>query len=633
MIGWIVLAFTCARFAAMGFNRIVDREIDARNPRTRQREIPSGALRVTEAVAAVSIASVLFVFAAWRLNPLCAVLSPVALGWVFFYSYTKRFTRWCHLVLGVGMSIAPVGGYLAVTGQWSHPWWMLIALALAVATWGGGFDILYALQDVEFDRSQSLYSLPVAFGERRALLHRARTSPRARSHALRWSVRRRSPAPAAGSFYALGVVVAAGLLVYEHSLVRPDDFSRLDAAFFTMNGVISIVFFVCVLTERLIHRVDRRLYARDAAAAMTDRPIVVAITGASGAPYAVRLARVAGRGRATGAAHRVEPWASSAATRSSTSSRFDALARAGRRRADGIVASPCFDDADRGAAPASGSALNAGMVICPCSMGTLSAIAAGASRSLVERAADVALKERRPLILVPRETPLSAIHLENMLRVTRAGAVVMPAAPGFYHRPRDDRRSRRLRRGARARSSRRGRTARPRDGAARQDRNERRDEHVDRPDLRHARPRAAGRPHRARGRRAHSSRRRRRRRRDPRRARADRAGARGLREHRSARESATCPERSISKIGGVRIHVSHGHEVGRPTPAKLLARYDADVIVYGHTHRQLIAHREARWVVNPGRRGCASVRSAAERGADDAFATDRSRSRSSSLAP
>src|SRR5215218_8357380 len=110
MVGWIVLAFTAARFAAMGFNRIVDREIDARNPRTRQREIPSGLLRVTEAVAAVAIASALFIYAAWRLNPLCATLSPIALGWVFFYSYTKRFTRWCHLVIGVGMSIAPEGG-------------------------------------------------------------------------------------------------------------------------------------------------------------------------------------------------------------------------------------------------------------------------------------------------------------------------------------------------------------------------------------------------------------------------------------------------------------------------------------------------------------------------------------------
>jgi 4-hydroxybenzoate polyprenyltransferase len=251
-IGWIVLAFTCARFAAMGFNRIVDREIDARNPRTRQREIPSGVLRVAEAVTAVSIASALFVFAAWRLNPLCAMLSPIALAWVFFYSYTKRFTRWCHVVLGVGMSIAPVGGYLAVTGQWSHPWWMLIALALAVATWGGGFDILYALQDVAFDRSQSLYSLPVAFGERRALLlarsfHVCTVACLAAVGAAAFG------GTGAGAYYALGVAVAAGLLVYEHSLVKADDFSRLDAAFFTMNGVISIAFFVCVLTERLIH--------------------------------------------------------------------------------------------------------------------------------------------------------------------------------------------------------------------------------------------------------------------------------------------------------------------------------------------------------------------------------------------
>jgi len=251
-IGWIVLAFTCARFAAMGFNRIVDREIDAQNPRTRQREVPSGVLRVTEAGVAVTIASILFVFAAWQFNPLCGWLSPFALGWVLFYSYTKRFTRWCHLVLGVGMSIAPVGGYLAVTGEWSHPWWMLIALAIAVATWGGGFDVLYALQDVEFDRSQRLYSLPVAFGARRALtiarsLHLVTVICLAMVGAASFS------GTGTGAYYALGVVIAAGLLVYEHTLVRADDFSRLNAAFFMMNGVISITFFVCVLTERLVH--------------------------------------------------------------------------------------------------------------------------------------------------------------------------------------------------------------------------------------------------------------------------------------------------------------------------------------------------------------------------------------------
>jgi 4-hydroxybenzoate polyprenyltransferase len=254
MLGWVVLAFTAARFVAMGFNRIVDRDIDARNPRTRQREIPSGALRVTEAVAAVSVAAVVFIYAAWRLNPLCAMLSPLALAWVMFYSFTKRFTRWCHLVLGLGMSIAPVGGYLAVSGAWSRPWWMLIALALAVATWGGGFDVLYALQDVEFDRGQRLYSLPAALGERRALavargLHLATIVCLAMVGAATFTGTR------GGSLYAVGVAVAAALLAYEHSLVKPDDFSKLNAAFFTMNGVISITFFVCVLLERLLHPV------------------------------------------------------------------------------------------------------------------------------------------------------------------------------------------------------------------------------------------------------------------------------------------------------------------------------------------------------------------------------------------
>ena len=286
MVGWIVLAFTCARFAAMGFNRIVDREIDARNPRTKQREIPSGALRVTEAVAAVSIASLLFIYAAWRLNPLCAMLSPVALAWVFFYSYTKRFTRWCHLVLGVGMSIAPVGGYLAVTGKWSEPWWMLVALALAVATWGGGFDVLYALQDVDFDRSERLLSLPVAVGQTRALmisrgLHLTTVFCLAMVGAATFT------GTNAGTLYAVGVVVAAGLLTYEHSLVRPNDFSKINAAFFTMNGIISIVFFLCVLAERLMTTAWR--CTRASVRAMTDRPLVMAITGASGAPYAVRL--------------------------------------------------------------------------------------------------------------------------------------------------------------------------------------------------------------------------------------------------------------------------------------------------------------------------------------------------------
>lgn len=244
---WVVVAFTTARFAAMGFNRIVDREIDARNPRTRSREIPSGAMSVREAGVAVTIASLVFFVAAWQLNTLCLILAPVALAWVLFYSYTKRFTRWSHLVLGIGLSIAPVGGYIAISGHWSDPWWMLIALAISVATWVGGFDILYALQDVSFDRENGLYSVPSTFGEANAL-NIARVLHLTTVAALAIA----GIGAGAGLLYFLGVAVAAALLLYEHSLVKANDFSRLDAAFFTMNGVISIVFLGFVLTERLL---------------------------------------------------------------------------------------------------------------------------------------------------------------------------------------------------------------------------------------------------------------------------------------------------------------------------------------------------------------------------------------------
>jgi 4-hydroxybenzoate polyprenyltransferase len=244
---WVVIAFTTARFAAMGFNRIVDREIDALNPRTRSREIPSGTMSVREAAVAVVIASVVFFVAAWQLNTLCLVLSPLALAWVLFYSYTKRFTRWSHLVLGVGLSIAPVGGYLAITGHWSDPWWMLIALAIAVATWVGGFDILYALQDVSFDRENGLYSVPSTFGESNAL-----GIARALHFTTVVALGVAGLGSGAGAVYFAGVIVAGLLLLYEHSLVKANDFTRLDAAFFTMNGVISILFLGFVLTERLL---------------------------------------------------------------------------------------------------------------------------------------------------------------------------------------------------------------------------------------------------------------------------------------------------------------------------------------------------------------------------------------------
>ncbi|MGH7677715.1 MAG: UbiA-like polyprenyltransferase [Gemmatimonadaceae bacterium] len=246
-LGWVILAFTAARFAAMAFNRIVDREIDRRNPRTAQRELPQGVLSVWEASLSVVIASALFVYSAGQLNRLCLLLSPVALIWIFFYSFTKRFTRWSHLVLGWSLAIAPVGGYLAVTGAWSRPWWMLIALAVAVATWVAGFDIFYSLQDLSFDREQRLQSIPAAVGEAGAVnfargLHVTSIAALAAVGVV----------IGGGVWYWIGVVSAAGLLSYEHSLVRPGDLSKLDAAFFTMNGMISITFFFFVLLDRMV---------------------------------------------------------------------------------------------------------------------------------------------------------------------------------------------------------------------------------------------------------------------------------------------------------------------------------------------------------------------------------------------
>jgi 4-hydroxybenzoate polyprenyltransferase len=245
-LAWVVLAFTSARFAAMGFNRIADRHFDLRNPRTAMRELPSGAMSVREAWIAVVFAVGLFGFAASRLNTLCLALAPVAIAWVFFYSYTKRFTRWSHLVLGLGLGIAPVGGFLAVTGQWSDPTWMLPALASAVTCWTAGFDILYALQDIQFDRANGLHSIPARFGVQRALVL-------ARGlHVLTVALLAAVGVAAHGGWlYATGTAVAALLLAFEHTLVNADDVSRVDKAFFSVNMALSSVFFAFVLAERL----------------------------------------------------------------------------------------------------------------------------------------------------------------------------------------------------------------------------------------------------------------------------------------------------------------------------------------------------------------------------------------------
>jgi 4-hydroxybenzoate polyprenyltransferase len=242
----VVVAFSAARWAAMGFNRVADLRFDARNPRTRNRELPRGALSLVQAWLSIGVAGALFVVAAGLLNPLCLLLSPVALAWVLTYSLSKRFTWWPHLWLGMSLAIAPVGGYLAVTGRWSEPAWLLLAVTLAVATWVAGFDIFYALPDAGFDREQGLRSAVVRLGEGRAillakLLHGVTIPALA---LFGWGA-------GFGLWYFAGLAVAAGILAWEHYLVRPGDLSRLDAAFFTMNGVMSVTVFSFALIDRL----------------------------------------------------------------------------------------------------------------------------------------------------------------------------------------------------------------------------------------------------------------------------------------------------------------------------------------------------------------------------------------------
>jgi 4-hydroxybenzoate polyprenyltransferase len=245
-VALVVIAFSAARWAAMGFNRIADRAFDARNPRTMQRELPRGALTLAQAWASVLAAAAIFILAAGSLNRLCLALSPVALAWILTYSLAKRFTWWPHLWLGLGLAIAPVGGYLAVTGRWSEPPWPLVAVAAAVATWVAGFDIFYALPDEGFDRSEGLRSAVVRLGESRAillakLLH-GLTIPGLALFGYGMGF---------GLWYYAGLVVAAAILGYEHSLVSPGDLSRLDAAFFTMNGIMSVTVFLFALADRL----------------------------------------------------------------------------------------------------------------------------------------------------------------------------------------------------------------------------------------------------------------------------------------------------------------------------------------------------------------------------------------------
>jgi 4-hydroxybenzoate polyprenyltransferase len=237
---WILVAMVAARSAAMGFNRLVDARMDALNPRTANRELPRGTMSSREAIAFVCVASAVFVFAAAQLNPICFALSPVALAIVFWYSLAKRYTTWTQLFLGLAMAVAPVGGWLAVGGRGGWEPWLLAA---AIGTWVGGFDVLYACQDLDFDRAHGLRSIPVRFGVAGSLaISRAMHVVAIVCLAALGFV-----APL-GAVYFVGVTAVAVMLVYEQSLVRADDLSQVKRAF-DLNGYVGILYLIVLVVS------------------------------------------------------------------------------------------------------------------------------------------------------------------------------------------------------------------------------------------------------------------------------------------------------------------------------------------------------------------------------------------------
>ncbi len=241
---WICLAMVGARTGAMGLNRIIDARIDADNPRTSERHLPAGKIAMGEAWLLVAGAFALLLLSAWMLNPLCLILTPVAIFLLALYSFCKRFTAMAHVVLGLCLAAAPVGAWIALRGDIG---WPVVVLGLAVLFWVAGFDIFYALQDYEFDKDNGLFSIPSRFGVKRSF-----QITRAFHVVMVILLLILFFSKGLGILYLIGVVVVAGLLIYEHLLVSPDDLSRLDAAFFNMNGYISVTIFLFTLADALV---------------------------------------------------------------------------------------------------------------------------------------------------------------------------------------------------------------------------------------------------------------------------------------------------------------------------------------------------------------------------------------------
>jgi 4-hydroxybenzoate polyprenyltransferase len=240
----VLICMVTARSAAMAFNRYLDRHFDARNPRTAIREIPRGIIAPKSALRFVVACCLLFMLTCWFINPLCFYLSPVALFVILFYSYTKRFTALCHLVLGIGLSLAPIGAFLAVTGKFEL---LPLLFSGAVICWVSGFDIIYAMQDMDFDKSEKLFSIPTAFGKIGAL--RISTLLHVLSAGF---VIAAGLVGDFGAWYWVGMVLFAGMLIYQHTIVKPNDLSRVNIAFMTANGIASIVFAFFAIADMLI---------------------------------------------------------------------------------------------------------------------------------------------------------------------------------------------------------------------------------------------------------------------------------------------------------------------------------------------------------------------------------------------